>query len=109
MELGNFASYLIVVKVVYNNVNLSHNEIWHYKLRHLSYMKLQVLFKELHIFCDLTTSHHFFICYLAKQCCLPFVSHNSLSNSPFQLIHSDIRSVFHVANKKGYYYFVHHY
>ena len=90
MELRNFCSHLPVVKVVCNSVNLSHNEIWHYRLKHPSYVKLQVLSKDLHISGDLTTSHHCSIFHLAKQCCLSFVSHNSLSDSLFQLIHCDL-------------------
>ena len=89
-ELGNFCSHIPVVKVVCNSVNLSRNEIWHYRLKHPSYVKLQVLSKDLHISDDLTTSHHCSIFHLAKQCRLSFVSHNSLSDSLFQLIHCDL-------------------
>ena len=97
MELGNFSSSLPVVKVVCNSVNLFRNEIWHYRLGHPSYVKLQVLSKDWHISGDLTTSHHCSIFHLAKQRCLSFVSHNSFSDSTFQLIHYDIWGAFHVA------------
>ena len=105
MELGNFSSFLLVVKAICNSVNLSRNEIWHYRLRHPYYVKLQVLYKDLHIFGDLTASHRCFICHLAKQCRLPFVLYNSLLDSPFQWIHYDIWGAFHVSTNEGYRYF----
>ena len=110
MELRNFCSHLPVVKVVCNSVNLSRIEIWHYRLKHPSYVKLQVLSKDLHISGDLTTSHHCSIFHLAKQCHLSFVSHNSFSDSVFQLIQCDLYGAFYVATNERYcYFFFYHY
>lgn len=49
---------------------------------------------------------HCFICYLAKQRHLAFVYNNSLSNTPFQLIHCDLCGSFHTFTTEGYKYFL---
>lgn len=47
-----------------------------------------------------------YICPLAKQRRLSFVSHNHLSQSPFDLIHCDVWGPYHVSARSGHRYFV---
>ena len=46
------------------------------------------------------------ICPLAKQCELPFPSHNHMSLHAFDLIHCDIWGLFHVSTHIGHRYFL---
>lgn len=51
-------------------------------------------------------SLHYSICHLTKQCQLPFISSNSLSKSPFQLVHYEIWGPFTPFTTEGSRYFL---
>lgn len=73
------------------------NHLWHQRLGHPSTAVLQKLVP---CFSSLTSvsrdSSHCSICPLAKQKRLAFVSHNRLSDHPFDLVHIDIWGPFSV-------------
>lgn len=59
--------------------------------------------------CDVSTFNKndpCYICPLAKQRRLPFISHNHLSSYPFDLVHCDIWGPYHVAAHSGHIYFL---
>ena len=81
--------------------------IWHNILGHLSFKQLNTLKSQLN--CDASKCNNdqpCYICPLAKHIRLPFVSHNHLSKSPFDLIHCVIWGPYHVSVVFGYSYFL---
>lgn len=50
--------------------------------------------------------HHCKVCHLSKQKHLPFVSHNKLSDNPFDLRHIDTWCPFSIPTHDGYRYFL---
>lgn len=78
-------------------------DLWQQRLGHPSFAKLQHMSGIL----PMSRSHfsHCEICLLAKQKRLPFLSHNHLSISPFDLIHLDIWGPFSVKSIEGSKYF----
>ena len=89
MDSTNLLSKVPKVLTSCNTISLSHSELWHYRMGHPSYVKLQVLQNELQVSNVSYHSPHCSICQ-AKQHHLPFVSSNTLFASPFDLIHYDI-------------------
>ena len=88
-------------------VNLVSVLIWHNRLGHLSSKCFQKL--QDHLGCSTSkfpTASPCCICPLAKQRRLPFVSHNNLSPSPFDLIQCDIWGPFQVPDHSGHEYFL---
>ena len=86
-------------------VNRVSAQVWHDRLGHLSFKKLQPMRHVL----DFATSHHFqpcYICPLAKQRRLPFVAHNNLAAKPFDIVHCDVWGAYHVASHAGHRYFL---
>ncbi|XP_022871010.1 uncharacterized protein LOC111390234 [Olea europaea var. sylvestris] len=93
-----------------NSVRSSGNinsHIWHHRLGHLSFKKLDMMKdllkfdvrkKDFHIPCH--------VCPLAKQRRLSFVSNNHLSHAAFDLIHCDVWGPCNVATHAGYKYFL---
>ena len=80
---------------------------WHNRLGHLSFKQLQFLNSQLH--CTIPSGYNTYPCYvcpLAKHKRLPFVSHNQLSKSPFDLVHCDICRPFHASSLLGYNFFL---
>ena len=73
------------------HVNLVSIQTWHNRLGHLSFKCFDKL-KEQLCCTNFKFSHSSpcYICPLAKQRRLPFVSHNNLSSSPIDLIYCDI-------------------
>ena len=91
--------------IVYVNKVSAH--VWHNRLGHLSDKRLDVLKNQLN--CDISKSHDdtpCYICPLAKQRRLPFVSHNNMSQFPFDLIHCDIWGPYNVTAHFGHRYFL---
>ena len=86
------------------NASPSIHELWHYRLGHLSFVKLNVLHEILDISYLSNTNLHCSICPLAKQRCLPFVSSNNMFALPFDLVHCDIWGPFHVPTVEGFRY-----
>lgn len=88
-------------------VNKVSASTWHNRLGHPSSKSLEVL-KTL-LPCDELHSLHLSPCYVcpkAKQCRLPFIGHNNLSNSPFDLIHCEIWGPYCVPAHTGDRFFV---
>ena len=82
-------------------------QIWHNRLGHPSYQKLDVLIIKPYL--DHLKSHYTDTCYvcpLAKQRRIPFISHNHLSPFPFDLVHYDIWGPFYVSAHCHYRFFV---
>ena len=81
--------------------------LWHQRLGHPSLNKLQ------HIPCISSVSKssptsivQCPVCPLAKQKRLPYVSHNHLSDNPFDIVHLDIWGPFSIESIEGYRYFL---
>ncbi|XP_062093439.1 uncharacterized protein LOC133799439 [Humulus lupulus] len=78
---------------------------WHCRLGHPSLSITQSINKTLFV-SDKAYDNMCSICHLAKQKCLPFISHNNMSSAPFDLVHLDIWGPFHVISIEGYKYFL---
>ncbi|KAL5831851.1 hypothetical protein ACOSQ4_017205 [Xanthoceras sorbifolium] len=77
-----------------NNVSA---HVWHNRLGHISFKKLDSLKDQLH--CDVFRLHRAepcYVCPLAKQRQLSFDSHNRLSALPFNLVNCDTWGPYHV-------------
>ena len=79
---------------------------WHNRLGHPSIQRLDVLKSSL--LCDVSklNTSPCYICPLAKQRRLPFVSHNRLFSSAFELIHCDIWGPYHELSHSSHCYFL---
>ena len=77
-------------------------ELWHSRLGHPFYVKIQTPRNTLHINQIIDTLSCYFMCHLAKQRRLLFISSNNLSIAPFHLIHYDIWSPFRILTTKRY-------
>lgn len=98
-------SLLNVQSVAY--VNKVSIQLWYNRLGHLSNRKLDTLRHQLS--CDSTKSHSStpcYICPLAKQRKLSFVSCNNMSTLPFDLIHCDSWGPYHVTSHSSRRYFL---
>ena len=88
-------------------VNKVSVHVWHNRLGHLSDKRLDVLKNQLNY--DISKSSEAtpcYICPLAKQRKLSFVSHNNMSQFPFDLIHCDILGPYNVTAHFGHRYFL---
>ena len=65
------------------------SEVWHQRLGHPSFSKIQALSKTLHL-SSCKNDSHCKICPLAKQKRMSFPSNPHLSKLPFDLIHIDV-------------------
>ena len=88
-------------------VNSIFSRVWHNRLGHLSFKKLDCLRSHL----DLDSTKYnkadpCYICPLAIQQRLSFVSNNHMAKSPFDLIHCDVWRPYHVSSHSGYKYFL---
>ncbi|KAL5543790.1 hypothetical protein UlMin_007574 [Ulmus minor] len=87
-----------------NNVSA---HIWHNRLGHISFKRLDSLKDQLK--CDVTRLHKSEPCYifpLAKQRRLPFESNNHLSKFPFDLVHCDIWGPYQTISYTGHHFFL---
>ncbi|XP_022853469.1 uncharacterized protein LOC111374938 [Olea europaea var. sylvestris] len=88
----------------FNNVSVN---VWHNRLSHLSFKKLDSLKNQL--LCDVSKFNKHMPCYiwpLAKQRRLSFDSNNNLSNNPFDIIHCYIWGPYQFTSYLGYRYFL---
>lgn len=85
---------------------ISNNTLCHYRLGHPSRIKSHALNKELTFNSSNDTDFICHDCHLSKQKRLPFISHNNLSGSVFDLIHYHIWGPFHIISVEGYKYFL---
>ncbi|KAL5538181.1 hypothetical protein UlMin_044629 [Ulmus minor] len=88
-------------------VNSVSARVWHNRLGHLSFKKLDSL--RSHLDLDSTKYNKADPCYiypLAKQRRLSFVSNNHMAKNPFDLIHCDVWGPYHVSSYLGYKYFL---
>ena len=110
--------YVFIVKPsksIFNSKSAFHNsaicinnvfvQTWHNRLVHLSTKCFDLLQEQLQ--CKrISNSSHCTICPLAKQRKLPFISHNHMSQSHFDLVHCDIWGPYHAASYSGHRYFL---
>jgi hypothetical protein len=94
----------IATKSFFSHV-ISSTELWHRRLGHLSFSRLNFMANnllnfsfKLHDACD--------ICALSKQCRLPFSSSSISSIRPFELIHCDIWGPYKIPSLSGAKYFL---
>ena len=80
--------------------------LWHSRLGHPSFSRLKLLQPVLGFSDSMSSNNHCNVCPLAKQRCLPFVSHNNRKDVAFALIHLDIWGPFATASIEGYKYFL---
>ena len=80
-------------------------ELWHTRLEHPSFSKLQLLKRVVNInafnkttCCD--------VCHFSKQKRLPFPISNHVSSTPFDFIHCDLWGPFATYTVEGYKYFL---
>ena len=82
------------------HANKASVQTWHSRLGHLSSKRLDCLKSQLQFDFSKFNSGDTDVCYicpLAKQRRLPFVSNNRLSHSPFDLIHCDVWGPHHIS------------
>ena len=88
--------------IVCNNVSV---QTWQNRLGHFSPKCFDLLKNQLQ--CNKTSSTvPCYICPLAKQRRLSFISHHNMSDSPFDLIHCDIWGPYHLNSYSGHRYFL---
>ena len=74
---------------IHSSFNLVSAQIWHDRLGHLSFKKLQPM-KSVLDFAASNKGQPCYICPLAKHRRLLFISHNTLSAKPFDIVHCEI-------------------
>lgn len=79
---------LLVACLLCDNKVTSHS--WHHRLGHLSFKRLEFLKDQLHFKGEKNGITPYYICPLAKQRRLAFISNNHLSSYSFDLIHCDV-------------------
>ena len=89
-----------------NNVSKTNHELWHTRLGHSSYVRLNLLENILNFKHVVDHSPHCSIFHLTKQKRLPFPISNSFSQCPFALLHIDIWGAFHLPTHDGFRYFL---
>ena len=90
---------------VCNNVSKIDYELWHTRLGHPSYLRLNLLKNILNFKCIVDHSPYCSICHLGKKKWLPFPISNSVSQCPFDLLLIDIWGAFHLPTHDGFRYF----
>ena len=81
--------------------------VWHQRLGHPSSSVLHNISPHLPSFKRSSSSaSHCHVCPLAKQKRLAFISNNTLSKNPFDLVHLDIWGPFKIESVEGYKYFL---
>lgn len=89
------------------SINRVDADLWHFRLGHLSTRLLLTMVDKLH--CNVSRIHNkqpCYVCPLAKQRKLSFISHNNMSASPFDLIHCDIWGPYCEMSYSGHRFFV---
>ena len=99
------ATILSSVSTAYANSISAH--VWHNRLGHLSFKRLDSLKNQLlYDTSGFNKTIPCYICPLAKQRRLSFTSHNHMSQFPFDLVHCDIWGPYHVSSHSGYRFFL---
>ena len=96
-------NFFITVSSTNHHNNLY--SLWHSRLGHPSYLKLQSLSNEFPFLQNCCTKQCT-ICPLEKQKRLPFPFNNNMCDFPFDLVHMDIWGHFSVPTLDGYRYFL---
>ena len=94
------------VTTVCNNVSKIEHELWHFGMGHPSYNRLNSLKDVWNLKQFVGHPSHCSICHLAKQKRLSFPTSDTVSSSPFKLLHLDIWGSFHHPTHEGYRYFL---
>lgn len=106
LDLDNLtqASQIETHSAIANHVTA---QTWHTRLGHLSSKRLAILRAQLHYgIPKCKNKEPCYICPVAKHRRLHFVSHNHLSQFPFDLIHCDIWGLYHISSSSGHQYFL---
>ena len=94
------------VTVICNIASKTIRELWHYCLGHPSYVRLESLKDVLNLKQFVGHPSHYSICHLAKQKRLSFPTLDTVSSSPFELLHFDKWGSFHHPTHEGFRYFL---
>ena len=87
--------------------SVSSPELWHTRLGHPAMSKIQSMHSILSLEkVKINADHHCKDCHLSKQKHLPFISHNKISENPFDLVHIDTWGPFSVPTHDGFRYFL---
>ena len=87
--------------------SISKDELWHYRLGHLSHKQLQTLSQQFPtISCPNNSSIPCNVCQFAKQKCLSYKVSNSNAKCAFELVHFDIWGPFSTTSIHGHKYFL---
>ena len=89
-----------------NNATKSDHQLWHSRLGHASLVRLNTLRNILKLKDLIVHPFHCKVFHLVKQKWLPFSISNTITHSPFELIHLDIWGSFHHLTHEGYRYFL---
>nr|GFA44562.1 ribonuclease H-like domain-containing protein [Tanacetum cinerariifolium] len=85
--------YLVTKPTTYPQAFITSQHMWHQRLGHLGSEVLRSLISSTSILCNKTKSSMLcHACQLGKHVKLPFVSSDSIVNSPFDIVHSDLRT-----------------
>ncbi|CAE5963143.1 unnamed protein product [Arabidopsis arenosa] len=93
--------------LICNLNNSDSSSLWHSRLGHPSFSKIQALSEDLSLSkTKLKDWSHCKTCHLAKQRRLSFPSLNNVSKNPFDLVHLDVWGPFSVVSTEGFRYFL---
>ena len=106
LDLANLFPTLARTSGLCNNVSKTDHELWHIRLGHSSYVRLNLLKNILNFKHVVDCSPHYSICHLAEQKRLPFPISNYVSQCPFDLLHIDICGAFHLPTHGSFRYFL---
>ena len=85
--------------------HISSSNLWHIRLGHPSYSKLDLLKQVVHTgFSNKTPCYD--VCHFSKQKRLPFTLSTLVSSKPFELIHCDLWGPFATSTIDGFKYFL---
>ena len=109
LETFIYFQLLAIVQIypIKHSVNHVFVQTWHYRLGHLSNQRLDLLKEKLP--CTSSKIHRSspcYVCPLAKQRKLSFVSHHNKSEFPFDLVHCDIWGPYSQLSYSSYQYFL---
>ena len=88
------------------HVSTVSSKVWHDRLAHLSFRRLEFLQSHLHSNAQQDRHIPCYVCPLAKQHRLPFPSFNHMSKHSFDLVHCDIWGPFNTTDIHGFKYFL---
>ena len=95
LDPTNLFLMFFIISVISNNAIKSDHQLWHSYLEHPSLIRLNTLRNVIKLKDLVVHPSHCKVCHLAKQKWLPFPISNTITHSPFELIHLDIWGSFH--------------